>query len=173
MSECDSSNHPVSVIAVIVIIVFTICLYIFRLLSNHCTDVPQILYGCSLGWTPTKSGKIRILALFFMELWVFVPNSLKNLFYKNLLPEIIHIWFGEFQENLVSSLLKLGRCDLYFNNLKIFVKHIFNFISNYCKDLGEHLDHICNQLRFLKFFQINFCMTYFHQIMLMNFLVVT
>ena len=36
-----------------------------------------------LGWTPTKFVKIRVLPLFFIELWYnfvqFLANSLKNL----------------------------------------------------------------------------------------------
>ena len=46
MSECDSSDQAVSVIVVVVGVNFLV----FRLLlSNRCTDLLQILCGCSLG----------------------------------------------------------------------------------------------------------------------------
>ena len=80
-----------------------------------------------LGWTPTKFVKIGVLPLFFMELWVilcnFWPILKKSSFIK---PLIIHIWFGESPGGLISSLFKLGCCDLYLRfQLTLFVKHIF------------------------------------------------
>ena len=46
MSECDSSVYPVSVVDVVVVVVN---LLLFGLLSNCCTDLLQMLCGCSLG----------------------------------------------------------------------------------------------------------------------------
>ena len=70
MSECDSSDHPVSVVVVVVV---GVNFLVFRLLlSNRCTDSLQILCG----WTPTKFVKIGVLPLFLMELWVILCNFL-------------------------------------------------------------------------------------------------
>ena len=44
MSECDSSNHPVSVVIVVFVNFLT-----FLVLINRCKDLLQILCGCSLG----------------------------------------------------------------------------------------------------------------------------
>ena len=49
MSECDFSDHAVSVVVVVVIVVVGVNFFSFRLLSNRCTDLLQILCGCSLG----------------------------------------------------------------------------------------------------------------------------
>ena len=54
MSECDSSDQAVSVVVgvvvVVVVVVVGVNFLVFRLLlSNHCTDLLQILCGCSLG----------------------------------------------------------------------------------------------------------------------------
>ena len=48
MSECDSSDQAVSVVVVVVVVV-GVNFLVFRLLSNRCTDLLQILCGCSLG----------------------------------------------------------------------------------------------------------------------------
>ena len=48
MSECDSSDQAVSVVVVVVVV--GVNFSVFRLLlSNRCTDLLQILCGCSLG----------------------------------------------------------------------------------------------------------------------------
>ena len=51
MSECDSSDQAVSVVVVVVEVVVGggVNFLVFRLLSNSCTDLLQILCGCSLG----------------------------------------------------------------------------------------------------------------------------
>ena len=56
MSECDSSDQAVSVVVVGVVVVVVVVVgvgvnfLVFRLLlSNRCTDLLQILCGCSLG----------------------------------------------------------------------------------------------------------------------------
>ena len=51
MSECDSSDQAVSVVVVVVVVVVVgVNFSVFRLLlSNRCTDLLQILCGCSLG----------------------------------------------------------------------------------------------------------------------------
>ena len=51
MSECDSSDQAVSVVVVVVVVVVVGVnfLVIRLLLSNRCTDLLQILCGCSLG----------------------------------------------------------------------------------------------------------------------------
>ena len=51
MSECDSSDQAVSVVVVVVVVVVVgVNFLVFRLLlSNRCTDLLQILCGCSLG----------------------------------------------------------------------------------------------------------------------------
>ena len=46
MSECDFSDHPVSVIFVVVFVVNFLLFQLFLL--NHCTDLLQILCGYSL-----------------------------------------------------------------------------------------------------------------------------
>ena len=46
MSECDSSDQAVSVVVVVVV---GVNFLVIRLLSNRCTDLLQILCGCSLG----------------------------------------------------------------------------------------------------------------------------
>ena len=81
-----------------------------------------------LGWTPTKFFKIGVLPLFFMELWVILCNFLPIL-KKSIKPLTRnHIWFGESPGDLISSLFKLGCCDLYLRFLlTLFVKHIFDF----------------------------------------------
>ena len=52
MSECDSSDQAVSVVVVgvvVVVVVVGVNFLVFRLLlSNRCTDLLQILCGCSL-----------------------------------------------------------------------------------------------------------------------------
>ena len=51
---------------------------------------------------------------------------------------LVHIWFGESPETLVSCLFKLGRSDLFLQfQLMIFVKHIFNFSQ--CKTLCHYV----------------------------------
>ena len=47
MSECDSSDQAVSVVVAVVV---GVNFLVFRLLlSNRCTDLLQILCGCSFG----------------------------------------------------------------------------------------------------------------------------
>ena len=72
MSECDSSDHPVSVVVGGVVVVN---------FSGFSTSSLEPLHGFAsnfvgmfLGWTPTKFVKIGVLPLFFMELWVILCN---------------------------------------------------------------------------------------------------
>ena len=54
MSECDSSDQAVSVVVVVIVVVVVVVVVVgvnflvFRLLSNRCTDLLQILCGSSL-----------------------------------------------------------------------------------------------------------------------------
>ena len=86
MSECDSSNHPVSGVVVVSVNFFP-------------TSPLKPLHGFAsnfvwmfLGWTSTKFVKIGVLPLFFMKLWVILCNFWPIL-KKSVKPEIIHIWF--------------------------------------------------------------------------------
>ena len=66
-----------------------------------------------LGWTP-KFVKIGVHPLFFMELWVILCNFwpiLNNS--SSIKPLIRNHSFEESPGGLVSSLFKLGWCDLY------------------------------------------------------------
>ena len=72
MSECDSSDQAVSVIVVVVVGVN---------FFNFSTSSLKPLHGFAsnfvwmfLWWTPTKSVKIGVLPLFFMDLWVILCN---------------------------------------------------------------------------------------------------
>ena len=82
MSECDSSDHPVSIVIVVVVIVVVGIGVIFFSFS---TSSLKPLHGFAsnfvwmfLGWTPTKIVKIRVLPLFFMELWGNFVQLLAN-----------------------------------------------------------------------------------------------
>ena len=80
MSECDSSDQAVSVVVVVVVVV-VVGVNFF----SFSTSSLKPLHGFAsnfvwmfLGWTPTKFGKIRVLPLFFMELWVIVWPILRK-----------------------------------------------------------------------------------------------
>ena len=115
-----------------------------------------------LGWTPTKFVKIRVLPLFFMELWVILCNFWPILKKSSINPEIVHIWFGESPGGLVSSLFKVGCCDLYLRfKLTIFVKHIFDFSQTATQILMKFSSH----MHLSKVTQVcsnQGCMTYFY-----------
>ena len=71
LNECDSSDHPVSVVVVVVGVNFL----------DFSTSSLEPLHGFAsnfvwmfFGWTPTKFGKIGVLPIFFMELWVILCN---------------------------------------------------------------------------------------------------
>ena len=71
MSECDSSDQAVSFVVVVVGVNF----------FSFLTSSLKPLHGFAsnfvwmfLGWTPAKFVKIRVLPLFFMELWVILCN---------------------------------------------------------------------------------------------------
>ena len=71
MSECDSSDHPVSVIIVVVCVdFFIVSTSSLKPLHGFATNFVWMF----LGWTLTKFVKIRVLPLFFMELWVILCN---------------------------------------------------------------------------------------------------
>ena len=74
MSECDSSDHPVSVVVVVVVVV-SVNFFSFS------TSSLKPLHGFTsnfvwmfLEWTFTKVVKIRVLPQFFMELWIILCN---------------------------------------------------------------------------------------------------
>ena len=88
-----------------------------RIYFKFCVDVSSV-----------KFQKIEVVPLFFYEIMDNFGQFLKNIL-QNHRPEIIHIWFGEFPGDLVSSMFKLGHCDLYLRFLctnTIFMKHISN-----------------------------------------------
>ena len=73
MSECDSSDYPVSVVVFVVVVGVD--------LFSFSTSSLEPLHGFSsnfvwmyLWWTPTKVVKIGVLPLFVMELWVILCN---------------------------------------------------------------------------------------------------
>ena len=77
MSECDSSDQAVSVVVDVVGVNFLV----FRLLlSNRCTDLLQILCGCSLG------GPLQGASLIFHGIMgnfvQFLANSKKIFLYQ-------------------------------------------------------------------------------------------
>ena len=128
-----------------------------------------------LGWTPTKFVKIRVLPLFSMELRIILYNLWQILKKSSIKPLTRNhsylVWSAP--EGLVSSLFKLGRCDLYLRfYLTVFVKHIFNISQT----AAQILMKFGSYMHLSKVAQVNSnqgCMTYFHQIMLMSFYVVT
>ena len=131
MSECDSSDQAVSV--GIVVVVVGVNFLVFRLLlSNRCTDLLQILCGCSLGGPLLSLLKSGCYTYFFMELWVILCNFWPILQKSSIKPLTRNhsylVW--RVPRGLVSSLFKLGHCDLHLRFLlTIFVKHIFDFSS--------------------------------------------
>ena len=118
-----SSNHANELLGSYVTCIFT--MYYYMLLCNipFFTSSLETLHRFAsnfvwmfLWWTPTKFVKIGVLPLFFMELWVILCNFwpiLKKSSSIRPLTRIIHIWCGESPGDLISSLFKLGRCDLY------------------------------------------------------------
>ena len=108
-----------------------------------------------------------------MELWVIFGQFLKNLLLYNHWSEIIHIWFGESPGGLVSSLFKLGCCDLYLRlKLTIFVKHIFDFFSQTTALILMKFGSYMHLSKLTQVCSNQGCMTYFHWVMLMSFRVV-
>ena len=72
MSECDSSDQAVSVVVGVNFLVFRL------LLSNRCTDLLQILCGCSLGGpllSLLKSGATPIFNGIMGNFVQFLANS--------------------------------------------------------------------------------------------------
>ena len=65
MSECDSSDHPVSIVVAVVLVLFTYSTSLKP--QGFALDFVWMF----LGWTPTKFVKFRVLSLFFMELCQF------------------------------------------------------------------------------------------------------
>ena len=79
MSECDSSDQAVSVVVVVVIVVVVAVVRVN--FFSFSTSSLKTLHGFAsnyvwmfLSWTPTKFVKIKVLPLFFMELWVILCN---------------------------------------------------------------------------------------------------
>ena len=71
MSECDSINHRVSVVVVVVgVNFFCFSTSSFKPLHGFASNFTWMF----LGWTPTKCVEIVVLPLFFMELWVILCN---------------------------------------------------------------------------------------------------
>ena len=69
MSECDSSDQAVSVV-VVGVNIFSFWTSSLKPLHGFASNFVWMF----LGWTPTKCVKIRVLPLFFMELWVILCN---------------------------------------------------------------------------------------------------
>ena len=109
MSECDYSDQAVSLVGggVHFFSFLTSLKPLHRFASNF--------VWMFLWWTPTKFVKIGVLPLFFMELWAILCNFWPILKKSSIKPltRLIHIWFGQYPGGLVSSLFKLGRCDLH------------------------------------------------------------
>ena len=96
MSECDSSDHPVAVVVVDVVVVNFFCFSTSSLEPLH--GFASNFVWMFLGWTPTKFVKIGVLPLFSMKLLVIlcIFQILKS-FSLKLLTEIIHIsWLIKF-----------------------------------------------------------------------------
>ena len=70
MSECDSSDHPVSVVVIVGVNCFGFSTSSLEPLHGFASNCVWVF----LGWTPTKFVKISVLPLFFMELWVILCN---------------------------------------------------------------------------------------------------
>ena len=70
MSECDSSDQAVSVVVVVVCVKF----FSFSTSLKPLHGFTSNFVWMFLGWTPTKFVKLRVLPLFFMELWVILCN---------------------------------------------------------------------------------------------------
>ena len=144
-------------------------------LSNCCTDLLQILCGCSLGGIYLVCS-YRVLPLFFMELWVilcyFWPILKKSSIKPLTRNHSYLVW--RVPRGLVSSLFKLGRCDLYLRFLlTLFVKHIFDFFSQTPAQILMKFGSYMHLSKVTQVCSNQGCMTYFHQNMLMSFLVVT
>ena len=83
MSECDSSdlnNQAVSVVVVVGVNFFSFSTSSLKPLHGFAPNFVWIFPR----WTPTKSVKIVVLPLFFMELWVILYNFwpiLKKIFF--------------------------------------------------------------------------------------------
>ena len=117
-NECDSSDHHVSVVVVVVVVVvvgvnfFSFSTSTLKQLHGFSSNFEWML----LGWTPTKFVKIRVLPLFFIELWVILCNFwpiLKKIFYTTTDQKSFIFGLERPHGGLVSNLFKLGRCDLY------------------------------------------------------------
>ena len=73
MSECDSSDYPVSVVVVVVVVgmdLFSFSTSSLELLHRFSSNFVWMYHW----WTPTKVVKIGVLSLFVMELWVILCN---------------------------------------------------------------------------------------------------
>ena len=79
MSECDSSDHPVSVVVVVIVVVVVVVVGVnfFGFSTSSLEPLHRFasnLVWMFLGWTPTKFIKIGVLPLFFRVLWVILCN---------------------------------------------------------------------------------------------------
>ena len=79
MSECDSSDHPVSIVVVVTGVKFFGFSTSLEPMHGFASNVVWMF----LGWTTTKFVKIGVLTLFFMEL--LVNCAIFGQFLKNLL----------------------------------------------------------------------------------------
>ena len=73
-------SGSLSVTLSISVSVVAVVLNFFTFLTSHKPlhgFASNVVWMC-LWWTPTKFVKIRVLPLFFMELWVICANSLKK-----------------------------------------------------------------------------------------------
>ena len=74
MSECDSSDHPVSVVVVVVVVVVGVNFFSFSATLKPLHGFASNFVWMFLGWTPTKFVKIGVLLPLSMELWVILCN---------------------------------------------------------------------------------------------------
>ena len=155
-------------------------MYYFMSLCNitFLTSSLETLHGFAsnfewmfLGWTPTKYVKIGVLPLFFMEFWVILCKLWPILKRSSTIKPLTRnqsYSLGESPGGLVSSLVKLGRCDLYLRfKLTIFVKHI----SDFSQTTKQILMKLGSYMHLSKVTQVCInegCTTYFHRNMLMR-----
>ena len=102
MSECDSSNHPVSTVAVVVVVVVVVDVNFFGFST----------FSLKLLHDPTKFVNIGVLPIFFMELQVILCNFWPIL-KKSIKPLTRNHSYLVWRVPRGSSLFKLGHCDLY------------------------------------------------------------
>ena len=104
MSECDSSNHPVSVVVVVVFVVNFFSFSTSSLESLH--GFASNFVWMFLGWTLIKFIKTEVLSVFSMELWVILCQFWLILKKSSIKPLTRNHSYFEAPGDLVSSLFK-------------------------------------------------------------------